>query len=135
MKIFKTLILLTLVVKQGAALARFNRADADQVDAEERNNTETWNDKNSYRYPRRWVEAWRQVQVGYRASAGSLNASRFCYDEDIKIEPDHLAKFTAGFEQSRREDLVEQNIEREIRLGWSFLQGMRVSLLGDGDTF
>jgi hypothetical protein len=74
-------------------------------------------------------------QFGYRNSAGSLNVSRFRYDEDIKLAPQPRATFTASFVQARREDLVEQLIDRELRLGWAFLPNMRLSILGDGDTF
>lgn len=129
------LISLILISAAEGALARFNHHDAELVDPEERNNTETYNDKNSYRYPRKWDEVWGKNQFGYRSHAGSLNASRFLYEDEIIIAPDPLAKFSASFSQSRREDLVEQYMDREIRLGWAFVPGARISLLGDGDTF
>lgn len=133
--IIKALISLVLISFAESAVARFNQKDAELVDPEERNNTESYNDKNSYRYPRNWDESWRTRQFGYRSHAGSLNASRFLYEDEIMIAPDPLAKFSASFSQSRREDLVEQYMDSEIRLGWAFVPGARISLLGDGDTF
>lgn len=130
----KHLILLILFSISRQGLARFNHFDADRIDPEERSNTETYNDKNSYRYPRTWSDQWERTQFGYRSSAGSLNVSRFLYDEEIVIAPNPEAALTASFSQSRREDLVGQTVEREIRLGWSFVHGVRVSILGDGDT-
>jgi hypothetical protein len=130
-----SLILLIVTLPGQVSLARFNHYDADLIDQEERSNTETYNDKNSYRYPRSWIDQWHEAQFGYRSSAGSLNVSRFLYDEDIKINPSPLAKFTASFVQSRREDLTQQTQNREIRLGWAFMPGARLSILGDGDTF
>jgi hypothetical protein len=133
-ELFKVPILLGLMLFSTQGFPRFNHLDADRVDAEERNNTETYNDKNSYRYPRSWDDQWQNTQFGYRSSAGSLNASRFLYDEEIRIAPNPVAKFTAAFFQSRREDLVEQTTEREIRLSWAFIPDGRISILGDGDT-
>jgi hypothetical protein len=115
--------------------ARFHEDDAREIDAEERNNTETWNDKNSYRYPRRWTKLWSDVEVGYRSNAGSLNMTRFNFEDDIKIAPRPLDEFTASYTQSRREDFVSSDFESETRLGWSFLPGWRVSILGDSGTW
>lgn len=133
--IYKILILLVFLVPAPSAFARFDHHDAERIDPEERSNTETYNDLNSYRYPALWEDIWQRSQFGYRNSAGSLNVSRFRYDEDIKIDPHPRAKFTASFVQTRHEDLVEQLIDRELRLGYGFLPNMRVSILGDGDTF
>ncbi len=116
------------------AQARFDPSDAAKIDPEETNNTETWNDKNSYRYPVAWDRDWYKTEMGYRINAGSLNVSRFNFEDDIKITPRPLAPFTAAFTQSRREDLAEQSVEREVRLGWAFAEGMRLSILGDADT-
>jgi hypothetical protein len=133
--IYKVLILLVFLVPARSAFARFDHHDADRIDPEERSNTETYNDLNSYRYPALWEDIWQRSQFGYRNSAGSLNVSRFRYDEDIKIAPHPRAKYTASFVQTRHEDLVEQVIDREIRLGYGFLPNMRISIIGDGDTF
>lgn len=129
------LLIFWLTLISSTAQARFDHRDADRIDTEERSNTETYNDMSSYRYPRSWDDQWSSAQFGYRNSAGSLNVSRFRYDEDIKIKPNPLDSFTASFLQRRQEDLIEQTIEREVRLGWAFLPGVRVSILGDGDTF
>ncbi len=134
-RINKILILLAFLWPARSAFARFNHHDADRIDPEERSNTETYNDLNSYRYPAAWDDLWERSQFGYRNSAGSLNVSRFRYDEDIKVAPQPRGKYTASFVQNRHEDLVEQVIDRELRLGYGFLPNMRLSILGDGDTF
>ena len=126
-------ILLTAILALPAE-ARFDHGDAAQIDAEEANNTETWNDKNSYRYPVTWEHEWQASEMAYRVNAGSLNVSRFNFADDIKFAPNPLERLTAAFTQSRREDLVEKTIDRELRIGWAFIPGMRLSLLGDADT-
>ena len=133
--IFNYLIVWIIFLISSPSLARFIHDDAANVDSEERSNTETWNDKNSYRYPLSWNQAWNSSELGYRVNAGSLNVSRFAFEDDVKIAPNPLSPLTASFLQSRREDLVEQSLEREIRLGWAFIPRMRLSLLGDSDTF
>jgi hypothetical protein len=129
------LIYLAANLASQPAFARFNESDANLVDPEERANTETWNDKNSYRYPITWDDDWQKTAVGYRVSAGSLNASRFNFEDNLRIAPNPLDQFTASFNQTRQEDLVEQNVERELRAGWSFIPHTRLSLIGDSDTF
>ena len=119
----------------GPTFARFHEEDARLIDQEERANTETWNDKNSYRYPKRWDDLWQRTDIGYRVSAGSLNASRFNFEDDLRVAPNPLDEFTASFTQSGQGDLVEQKEEREIRVGWAFVPGTRISVLGDADTF
>jgi hypothetical protein len=130
----KATVFIGLLAFSTAALGRFTTEGTVSVDAEEKNNTETWNDKNSYRYPKRWDDAWSATDMGYRVNAGSLNVSRFNYEDDVRIAPRPLEEFTASFTQSRQEDLAEQSIEREIRVGWRFIDGMRFSLLGDVNT-
>ena len=133
--ILKTSIILLAGVTAAPAYSRFHEEDARLIDQEERANTETWNDKNSYRYPKRWDDLWQRTEIGYRVSAGSLNASRFNFDDDLRVAPKPLDEFTASFTQSGRGDLVEQKEEREIRVGWAFASGSRISLLGDAGTF
>jgi hypothetical protein len=129
------LVLVGLIVSFAQRVqARFDPSDSERIDSEQFNNSESWNDKNSYRYPVSWDRQWRLSEFGYRVNAGSLNASRFNYEDEVKIAPRPLETFTASFSQLRREDLVENVLEREIRVGWGFLQGMRLSLLGDVNT-
>ena len=116
-------------------LARFSDFDAEEIDSEQNQNTETWNDKNSYRYPYRWEKSWENVQFGYRVNAGSLNASRFNNMEDIVIAPEPLETVSFAFTQSRDQDLTENDTEREIRIGWAPFPVYRISILGDSDTF
>lgn len=123
-----------LILASSIAYGRFEPEDANRIDPEEKNNTESWNDKNSYRYPMRWDETWWDSSFGYRVNAGSLNASRFNYDDDVMIEPRRLDTFNAAFIQSRRQDLAEETTEREIRTGWGFTPGMRLSILGEVNT-
>jgi hypothetical protein len=113
---------------------RFDPADSERIDPEENNNTETWNDKNSYRYPLAWERDWSTAEMGYRINAGSLNVSRFNFEDDVKFTPRPLERFTASFIQTRHEDLLDRTIEREVRLGCGFANNMRVSLLGDVNT-
>lgn len=131
---FKLSILLIILSLGEEAWARFDPSDADRIEPEEKNNTETWNDKNSYRYPLYWDREWSKSEMGYRINAGSLNVSRFNFDDDVKIAPNPFSRFTASFVQSRREDLVDRSIEREVKIGWFFMEGMRLSLLGDVNT-
>lgn len=130
----KTLYLLVIILFADPVLARFDPVEAERVDPEENNNTETWNDKNSYRYPVIWERPWGDSEMGYRVNAGSLNVSKFNFEDDVKIAPKPLEQFTAAFVQSRREDLAERSIEREVRVGWGFIEGMRLSVLGDVNT-
>lgn len=131
----KHIVFTVIFLASGTALGRFDPEDAKMVDAEEKNNTESWNDKNSYRYPKRWDDQWSRADMGYRVNAGSLNVSRFNYEDDIRLAPRPLDEFTASYTQSRREDLAEQTIDREVRVGWRFIEGMRFSILGDVNTF
>jgi hypothetical protein len=116
------------------ASARFLESDVDRVDQEERLNTETYNDKMSYRYPAEWNQVYEKSDAAVRLNAGSLNANRFDYYEDLKI---YAANDTAGFQfyQHRHEDVLEQTTIREIRASGFFENGLYVSMVADGGTF
>lgn len=63
-----------------------------------------------------WQQVWRQINLGYLVSAGSLNASKFSYREDIKfieVVPD---VGMMSFVQGRYEDFLQQSRHSEVRL-------------------
>src|SRR5688572_27713821 len=99
-------LLLLLYVLSSPAHARFLLEDADLVDREERNNTETYNDKLSYRYPVAWDRLWAAHDTGFRVNAGSLNLSRFDYLEDVKLQPFRERDAAFAYRHSRREDFI-----------------------------
>jgi len=128
------LLVLGISVTANAALARFVETDADKIDQEERYNTETYNDKFSYRYPADWQRVYEKSDAAVRLNAGSLNADRFDYYDDVKL---HAANDTAGFQfnQSRQEDVLEQVTLREVRASGFFDSGIYVSMVADGGSF
>ncbi len=128
------LFLLAFILFTDTSFARFLESDVDKVDQEERYNTETYNDKFSYRYPSDWNQIYEKSDAGVRMNAGSLNATRFDYYEDVKL---HAANETAGFQfnQHRHEDVVEQGTYREIRANGFFSHGLYISMVSDGGTF
>lgn len=130
----KSLAILLAVIALPAE-ARFLLEDSGQVDREERNNTETYNDKISYRYPVAWDRLWAAHETGFRVSAGSLNLSRFDYLEDLKFQPFRDRDAAFAYKESRREDFIEARTERELRAGYRFLDLARVSILADGGSY
>jgi hypothetical protein len=117
------------------AFGRFDTRDADLVDPEERYNTETYNDKLSYRYPLDWLELWDAHTTGFRAHAGSLNVNRFDYTEDVKVSFNgdwQSGPVGLGFSQSRREDVLEVREERTVRINWRVFEILTLAILGDG---
>jgi hypothetical protein len=116
------------------ALARFAETDDQLIDQEERYNTETWNDKYSYRYPVGWDSLYENADTAVRLHAGSLNISRFDYAEELKFSAaNESAGF--GFRQQRQEDVVEQVTVREVRMNGFFPAGIYLSMLADGGTY
>lgn len=117
-----------------AALARFVETDASRIDPEERYNTETYNDKYSYQHPVSWYRIYDQADAAVRIHAGSLNASRFDYIEEVKF---YAANSVAGFSffQERKEDVLEQSTLREVRSSLFLPAAAYVSVVADGGTF
>lgn len=111
--------------------ARFHEEDADEIDPDFHLNTETWNDKNSYRWSSFWRQQWEKSHSGYRVSAGSLNATRFNFDDELKLDPISLKPVSLAYNQQRREDYTEAQIEREVRVGIKVLEPLRILILGD----
>lgn len=125
------LIILSLGLNSISAFARFHEHDAQQIDSDANQNTETWNDKNSYRWPLSWRRQWDRSQSGMRVSAGSLNMTRFNYLQDIRIDPMPRAEVSIAFEQHRDEDYVEAQESQEVRLGFRVIDAARILVLGD----
>ncbi len=125
---------LILLLQSDFAVARFLESDADKIDQEERYNSETYNDKFSYRFPASWDQVYEKSDAAVRMNAGSLNANRFDYYEDIKL---HAANETAGFQynQHRREDVLEQATLREVRASVFLLSDLYISMVADGGTY
>lgn len=116
------------------ALARFAENDTDRIDPEERFNTETFNDKASYRFPTIWDSLWDQAEAGYRISAGSLNATRFSILEDIKFVATSSGPVSFSFYHERREDTVEIRLQQMLRIDWLTPMGLNLALLGEGSS-
>lgn len=113
--------------------ARFLETDERLIDQEEKYNTETYNDKFSYRFPIGWYQLFDDADTAVRMHAGSLNISRFDYLEEIKFR---AANSSAGFSyyQHRHEDVLEQRTSRVARMDGFFPSRFYVSMLADGGT-
>ena len=117
------------------ASARFLENDSMQIDQEERLGLETYNDLISYRYPvQAWLD-WFEYDTGFRANAGSLNANRFLYTQDIKFSTNRGQSGSFGFTQYRVEDIASQRDESEIRATFMPFGAVEFSVLGDSSTF
>lgn len=130
----KSAISLVAILTANPARARFAETDAGLVDQEERYNTETYNDKYSYRHPVGWNPIYEQSDAAVRIHAGSLNASRFDYTEEAKF---FVANSVAGFSyfQQRKEDVLEQSTFREIRTNVFLPEAIYASVVADGGSF
>jgi len=117
------------------ASARFLESDADRIDEEDRMHEENYNDKASYRYPVSWDRLWVDHDVGWRANAGSLSINRFDYREDIKlVASEGDVPFELGYVQTRRDDMIDQRLERELRVSYIGLAPFLATFLGDGNS-
>lgn len=125
-----------LVLRGAEATARFQDADAESIDREDAMGTRTTLDDISYRFPMVYDDLWEAADQGFRAYAGSYNARRFAYHEDIKLLTSVIEPTGCGFSETRHEDLVEQRTERYFQL-WvqPYNQPLRFRLLGDGGTY
>ena len=130
----KLLIFLVLYSPQPLS-ARFLEEDADQIDPEERLGLETYNDLLSYRYPAAAWLSWDDSDSGFRANAGSLNANRFLYAQDIKFNTGRGSPGSFSFRQSRREDVTSQRTESEIRATMMPAEALEISIMGDSGIF
>lgn len=122
-----------LLLSGQPAEARFLNSDADQIDRESQLFHENYNDKASYRPPVAWERLWTTATMGWWASAGSLSIDRFEYNEDIKfLASDDSLPFVIKYQQKRREDMIEERLEREIRFEWRVLPQLSLAWLADG---
>jgi hypothetical protein len=125
--------MMTFLFSQNAN-ARFVLDDAEFVDREERINTETYNDKISYRYPTSWRERWMKSDNGFQINAGSLNVSEFDYSQDIKFHSGWDNSASLSFIQYRREDFIEGQDVQEVHLTKYLPADLYISMLADGGT-
>lgn len=64
-----------------------------------------------------------------------MDAAFFHHYEDIRIGTDPMQELAVGFERRRREDVLEQRAEDEVRIGWRPARGVyQLAVLGDGGT-
>lgn len=134
-------ILVSFLCFSPKSLARFSHLDADEIDQEEVLNSESYNDATAYRFSSLWNRSWDKTNLGYRVSAGSLNANKSLIVEDIKLQTDRARPVSIGYERHRNEDLLERRAEQELRLNFSLFDapslGSKVytSVLADGGHF
>ncbi|MCX6119535.1 MAG: hypothetical protein NT027_18515, partial [Proteobacteria bacterium] len=126
--LFLTTMMLLL---SGESFARFNHRDASRIDDDSALNTESYNDEFSYRYPAAWIDQWNESSMGYRASAGSLSATRFIFTQNIKLDPNPLADFSLAFFSDRKEDYSEIVDQNELRFGMKVINELRLFVLAD----
>ena len=117
------------------AFGRFTPSDADEIDREERLSTEFYNDVVSYRFPLPWIGWWESTHNGYRVSAGSLNASRFEFLEEIKFFAPTSGSVDFSFRHLREESMLEQQYLQELRLSYKLHPRWKLGMLGSGGTF
>lgn len=124
---------LTLAILAWPVQARFLDTDADRIDRESLLFHENYNDKASYRPPVAWERRWAASTMGWWASAGSLSIDRFDYQEDLKFSAsDASLPWSIAYQQVRREDMIEERLEREIRFAWQLSPLLSFAWLGDG---
>jgi len=128
-------VFVAIALQSAVSHARFNHLDSETVDREADLDTETWNDILSYRSPLVWDRLWDATNVGLRVSAGSHDANRFLYSEDIRFRSNDTNRAVFAFTQSRAEDKAEQNYAQEIRVGVRAIGHLQVSILGETTTF
>ena len=128
--------LVVLMLRGTVATARFQDSDAERIDREDAMGTRTTLDEISYRFPLVYDDLWDAGDRGFRAYAGSFDARRFDYQEDIKLQTSPIEPTGCGFSETRHEDLVDQRTERYFQL-WAQPrhQALRVRLLADGGTY
>ena len=128
-------IIIPIFGLSNCCFARFFPHDADRVDQEELLGVEYYNDIISYEHPVHWDRRWRSADTGFRISAGSFNDKRFYLKEDIKISSSRKENVVISFEQSRREDLLEESNERQAKIAFRHFDPLKISIMGDGDSY
>lgn len=116
------------------AHARFDETDADVIDQEERLNTASFHDGNTYRFYPRFERLWLSKDLGYRVSDGSYDADRSRIHEQIKLStpPEDTLRFS--YSRDHYHDLVDRFSNDEIRLTWKPVWGFYIAGLADGTS-
>ena len=128
-------VLLAILLQAELGLARFQQSDEIEVDREERLSSENFNDEMSYRAPFFWRRLWDENSMGIEASGGSYNAKRFSYIEEIKLHSKENRFATFSFHQHRRQTMITDIPEREMRVSFNSLKPIFLSLMADGDSY
>ena len=115
--------------------ARFQPEDANEIDQEERLNSESYNDEKSYAFPLEWQRDWSRRSLGFRVSAGSLNIDKFYYREQLKLLATQDGGGIFSFAQDRNEDFLFQSNQAEVRLGWQIRDSYFAGVAGEGGYF
>jgi hypothetical protein len=118
-----------------SALGRWNHQEADALNRVTGLGTEYYNDILSYREPLTWNRSLGPGILNYSASAGSLNAKEFLYQEQIRLRSSTEDLWQLAFHSERLEE--PRRIERNSALELSFgpEDGLwRFGVLGDGHT-
>ena len=116
------------------AQTRFQESEALEIDQESNVGLEYTNDLVSYRWPESWNADWESALMGYQVTTGSLNLTRFLFEERIKFDPIPRDQVSFAFLQSRFEDYSDKKLAREARLGIEALTWLRIVVLGDGGS-
>jgi len=115
--------------------ARFQQSDEIEIDREERLSSENFNDEISYRAPFFWQRLWDSKSLGIQANGGSYNAKRFSYIEEIKLHSSEDRFATFSYHQHRRQTMIVDLPDREMRVRFNSLRPFYISLMVDGDSY
>lgn len=129
-------LMMSLLLLNSEAFARFYHLDANEVDREELLTSEYYNDIASYQNPIYWQTRFDEAQLAYRALGGSLDVSRSYVEEDIKLlSSTDLPPVELQFKQYRKEDLLEQTLLQEVRFQFNSPWGLYLAPMIDAVTF
>lgn len=124
----------TLFFGATALEGRFFVEDADEIDREELLSTEYYNDAQSYTFFDGWLEAYDASQVALLISAGSLNKTRFLYEDYFKFGAAPTPGPFLNFHHKTFHDELIQARENVIELGYGNESNFSLSILGEGDS-
>lgn len=100
------------------ALARWSHKQADRPDNFANLGDEYYNDILSYRFWPSWVDSWQDRNAAFLASAGSLNAKEFAYEEFIALRSPSDSAWQLAFEGNRQESPIHSLAQSEIELSY-----------------
>ncbi len=133
--IFNVLALLITINLSQELYGRFQQTDEQEVDREDRISSENFNDEISYRPPFFWQRLWDSKSMGLRANGGSYNAKRFSYIEEIKLQSQEDRFATFSYRQHRRQTMIVDIPDREMRVSFNSLRPIHFSIMADGDSY